>query len=367
MRIVYFLKKGLQCYPPCLTQVLMLHDLGAELVVYHGKNSDYIDELLENRKIEHYEFLSDSNSKNKFQRAVNFLKFVIEFRKKFVFNNEDVLWFGNVETILAANFHELKKYRFILNILELYDEGTIYDIKLRKILNKSIINICCEKHRAAIMRCRYNLQSLPFVMNNRPYEFYDDKPVDEKYKKVLDKHKGQFIIVYQGIISKDRPIDKIADALRLINDNKITLLILGKCNDDYRAFLQDRYHLTEFLGYVPAPEHLAITALCHIGIANYKAVNLNNEFCAPNKIYEYAKYGLPMLCSCNIGLLETVGVYKAGECIDLENTQEIVNAIQKIKDNYREYSARALRLYKESDNELILREIYGKVIKIYTK
>lgn len=49
MRIFYFLKKGFQFYPPCLAQILMLNDLGVELEVYHGKNSDFINQLLDKR------------------------------------------------------------------------------------------------------------------------------------------------------------------------------------------------------------------------------------------------------------------------------------------------------------------------------
>ena len=361
MRIIYLLKKGLQCYPPCLCQVLLLNDLGAELVVYHGKNSSTINDLLKNRNIEHYEYTSDKDSRNKIESAFNFMRFLVEFRKRFNFANNDILWFGNVETILAANYLKLRKYKYVLSVLELYDEGTFYDWILKKVLKNATINLCCEKHRAAIMQSRYDLTETPFVFHNKPYDYINESIISDTNSRILYKYRDCFIVIYQGLIAKDRPLDKIAEALNTINDDKIVFLVLGKCSEDYRKSLRYIYKQTEFLGYVPAPEHLSITSMCHLGIANYNTQNLNNVFCAPNKIYEYAKYGLPMLCSRNIGLSETVGVYGAGECIDFSNLQETVCAIRKIKSNYEEYSRSALRLYKETNNIHVMKDIFQKL------
>lgn len=65
MKIVYIIKKGFQYYPPCLAQVLILNDLGMELEIYHGKNSEYIDGLLDIRQIKHYQLNSDNDAKGR--------------------------------------------------------------------------------------------------------------------------------------------------------------------------------------------------------------------------------------------------------------------------------------------------------------
>lgn len=363
MRIIYLIKKGLQYYPPCLAQVLMLNDLGAELVVYHGKNSPTINAILDKRMIKHFEFVSDRDSKNRVESAFNFLKFAVELRKMALFDNDDILWFGNAETIIAADFKRLKERKFVSSILELYKAGTIYDIRLRKILKYSVANLCCEKHRAAIMQCIYKLDKMPYTLSNKPYTFQDKVPIRSEYRGIIEKYKGCFIILYQGIISNDRPLDKIAEALNVLNDKKIVFFILGKCNEKYKLYLKSIYERIEFFGFIPAPEHLAITSKCHLGIANYGMENLNNVFCAPNKIYEYAKYGLPILCSQNIGLTETVGVYKAGECIDLNNVQKIIESINIIRLNYTNYSKAALALYNETNNVIIIKEIYDTLAR----
>ena len=361
MRIIYLIKKGLHCYPPCLNQVLMLDDLGVNLVVYHGKNSSMVNALLDNRKIEHYEFSSDTDSKNRLESAINFVKFCLELRKKFTFDYEDIVWFGNAETVLAVGRNTLKNYKYVLSVLELYDERTLYDRRLKKVLGDAAVTICCEKHRAAIMQSRYKLPSMPFVLSNKPYSYLTEPEIKEQYLNIINKHEGSFIVVYQGVIAKDRPLNRIAEALNIINDKKIVFFVLGKCSDEYKKYIQDIYPQTEFFGYVPAPEHLAITAKCNLGIANYDTRNLNNVFCAPNKIYEYARYGIPMLCSLNIGLMETVGTYGAGKCVDFNEHQELIRAIKDIQSHYETFSNSALRLYNETENFSIMQKIYEKI------
>lgn len=78
---VLFLKKGFQFYPPCLAQILMLNDLGVELEVYHGKNSDFINQLLDKRKIKHHELFSDSLKNGKLQSVKKILNYRYEAKK----------------------------------------------------------------------------------------------------------------------------------------------------------------------------------------------------------------------------------------------------------------------------------------------
>ena len=78
MRIFYFLKKGFQFYPPCLAQILLLNDLGVELEVYHGKNSDFINQLLDKREIRHHELSSDNLKNGKFQSV----KKILDYRQE---------------------------------------------------------------------------------------------------------------------------------------------------------------------------------------------------------------------------------------------------------------------------------------------
>ncbi len=354
MKIVYVLKKGFQYFPPCLTQVLCLDDLGVELEVYHGKNTETIDNLLDKRGIKHFELSSDRQSKNKFERAINLLRFIPEMKKlNRAIPKDTLLWLGNCETAVAFGIKKLKNRRFVVSVLELYEEKSFLGKTLAKYINYAEAVVCCEPHRAAIMMSRHNLKKKPFVVANKPYEYQETIKAKEEILQKLDDYKDKFIVIYQGNISPERPLMRIAKALNKLGDPNVYFFVLGKFFSggkmDYINEVKKAYPNTVFWGYVPAPEHLAITAKCNIGIATYDMHCMNTVFCAPNKIYEYSKYGLPMLTSLNIGLTETVGVAKAAECVNFDDEEEILKGIKTIKDNYSFYSENALKFYNDYD------------------
>ena len=364
MKMFYFLKKGFQFYPPCLAQILMLNDLGVELEVYHGKNSDFINQLLDKRKIKHHELFSDSLKNGKLQSVKKILNYRYEAKKiiKSIPDSE-ILWFGNCESIMTLG-NILEGRRFVASILELYDDQKWIDHLLLNILPKAEAIICCEKHRAAIMKSRYHLKKPPYVMPNKPYEIEESEKkhgeyskVDPEIYKIMDECKQKSIVLYQGIISKDRPLSNIARALAEINDENVVFWIMGKGDEQVVDEAKGIYKNTIYLGYVPSPQHLIVTQAAHIGIANYDFSNLNNVFCAPNKIYEYAKFGLPMLTSDNVGLVETVGAACAASCVDFSCIDDIVRGIKKILENEQLYRKNAQKFYAATDNMQIMKQI----------
>lgn len=355
MKIVYIIKKGFQYYPPCLAQVLILNDLGMELEIYHGKNSEYIDGLLDIRQIKHYQLNSDNDAKGRVASIKKLIFYRQELKKILSgISCDEVLWFGNCESLMLLGKY-LENRKFVASILELYDDKRWIRKLLREILPKAEAVICCEKHRAAIMKSYYSLNELPYVIPNKAYELglsneYSPILHNDFLQKTTNKAAGKIVVLYQGIISKDRPLSVVANALAKINNPNIVFWIMGSGDMQVVEETKHIYTNTEYLGYIPSPQHLFVTAFASIGIANYDYSNLNNVFCAPNKIYEYAKFGIPMLTSDNIGLSETVGAEGAAECVDFREVNQVKNGLLTIINGYTQYSKCAKKFYHMSDN-----------------
>lgn len=212
---------------------------------------------------------------------------------------------------------------------------------------------------------RYKLKNRPVVFTNKPY---DGKYVDlfqsckiSNYDNIIRIFDDKNIILYQGIVRADRPIDNVARALLRLGDDNNLFVIMGKVNKEYMNNIKEIYSNILFIDYVPAPEHLEITKHAKIGMAIYDNSNLNNEFCAPNKIYEYAKFGIPMLTSQNIGHLETVGEVGAAKCIDLNDVNSIVSAIKFIQREYDRMSKNADIFYFSENSLDKIKKIYDSI------
>lgn len=360
MKVTYILKKGLHHYPPCLAQVLYLKDLNVDIEVYHGEESTVINQILDERGIKHHILQSDRRNENKLQSMVTMYAYCRELRNilQRIPTNE-LIWFGNCESAMGAG-NRLHGRNYVLSVLELYDKGSYYDRFLKKYIHDAKLVLCCEKHRAEIMRIYYGLKKAPYVLPNKPYELNHDlreEDLSDDVKCKITQMQGKTVVLYQGIITADRPLDRIAAALNNMNDPNICFAVLGRASKEMEQKLKGIYENTLFMGYVPSPQHLLITKYADIGIANYDFSCLNNLFCAPNKIYEYAKFGVPMLTSKNISLVETVGRYKCAECVDFSDVKRIEEGIKKIITNKEIYARNAIAFYEDCDNKAVLEKV----------
>ena len=85
----------------------------------------------------------------------------------------------------------------------------------------------------------------------------------------------------------------------------------------YIKYLKDLFEKNSlinihFLGNLDLKSLYSILKVSDLGIISYSNINLNNRFCAPNKLYEYAMFNLPMITSDQVLFKRTFKKYKIG-------------------------------------------------------
>lgn len=212
-----------------------------------------------------------------------------------------------------------------------------------------------ERNRAHIQRVLWDLKIVPTVIPNKPLNL--DEAEDLAGQSVRHNKRpigSSWVLVYQGIFAPDRNIDNYAAAVESLGE-RYTLNLVGNF-----ARREDRTHVmklcasherTCYKGYVPAPEHLAYTARAHIGLLPYRPTKnarfspLNALYCAPNKVWEYSAFGLPMIGSDVPGLFETLELQHAGLTVNDSDVNSIIGAIETICNSYERYSAASRSLF----------------------
>lgn len=89
-----------------------------------------------------------------------------------------------------------------------------------------------------------------------------------------------------------------------------------------------------FLGELPHHQLQTIYPFIDFGFILYKAVDLNFEFCAPNKLYEYWSHGIPVIAHPLQGLIPLFDNPLKGILLDFQSpdlTSEITNVITQGK------------------------------------
>jgi len=100
---------------------------------------------------------------------------------------------------------------------------------------------------------------------------------------------------------------------------------------------------------IAAPKHLMVTSHASVGIVCYSFESLNNIFCAPNKVWEYSGFGLPILAQRLPGVIPYVEGFSAGVCVEFERPEEVAQGIQRLIEDESVYRLGAQRLYESCD------------------
>lgn len=275
--------------------------------------------------------LPQSHKVNKLRKLKNYIdyrSFVKKTLSKFA-SKEDLIWLGSLDTARACKGLEfLETNEYILHLHELYDthRDLLESIKPVAIKAKKVVSP--EENRAAILQVWLGLKERPVVLPNKPYSHPRTRkmqPTHELTKKILaNVNPNNKVIIYQGHISKDRSLEPVIEAIQDIEN--VEFWLMGP-DHNYVNELISKSDKVKYLGYVPAPYHLEITSYADLGIMSYDLVNLNNLYCAPNKVWEYLGFNLYFICN----KVQSLANFEKRKCCalsdfnNIENLREIIS------------------------------------------
>lgn len=348
--------------PPMITIIDSLKDKYKLKVITHlfEGNEEKFREMYKGKPVELITNHPLSKSRSKVERLKNRLKrrlFETYIRGLFPTIDYDILWCIHEDTIMRfANLFKGKKY--IVSLYELNDTRQNILKGIKKTLQNARAVYVPEYNRACITRCWLDLKKTPTVIPNKPLGHPLERNLPCVHQEYFD---GKFTILYQGLVIEERKIDAYCEAVQDMNDIQLVVMGNGYGAEDYRNFLKQKYPKVKFIDFVTPPKHLNVTSNAQIGIVTYDYSTLNTIFCAPNKIWEYAGFGIPMIANDIPGLNDTVSKYHAGICVDTEDAEAIKEAIIKISSDYEFYKESTLAFY----NSCNIKDLINKIVKEY--
>ncbi len=367
MKILVVLKGDLNKLPPVLSVCHHLADLGHNLTVVtnhisesniNGFKAKGIDFCLIN------EFNLPGNIIGKIGRWASFH---VNAWKKIRNSDFDILWVASADTVLALG-KKVFSQKYILHVHELYDQIPRYRKSLCEYMINALKIFVPDETRAHVFRAWYQLKETPVVLPNKPYfhpKIRNVEITDTKAAEIFDKiPKNNKIVLYQGVIDERRAIKPIAKAIEELGEPWTFVIQCPDTNNEYFKDFLKNYKFVR-IPYVAAPKHLELTSNVHIGVLAYQHANLNNEFCAPNKVWEYAGFGLPMIANDVFGLKHTVGDNVLGICLNLSliKVDDIKKKILDIDENYLKYSDRSITFYESVNNKDIIESQINCLLK----
>ena len=382
MRTIYLvLRERIVNYPPVLSMIDALLSIG-EKVVFIGNFNGFDQKEKYEKKgvvfVKVSEYNGQASLLDKYLKMRAFKKEVSSYLAA-NFKKDDLLWVMHAETICLLG-KMLNKYKTILHFFEYVDPEINWKYRLMspsfdmgEVCRKAYKVVCCEYNRAHITKGLFQLVDLPAILPNK--YFADEKelappplPVAEKVAEIEKKVKGKTVILYQGVfLDKERRLEEFITAVNNMPDNYV-LIAMGRGSTLFEN-LKKKYSSSRilFIDFINPPYHLLVTRLASVGILSYFPRNrsiatvINPLYCAPNKTFEYARYGIPMVSNDVPALYYTFKEFNCGEIVSYPMTPEkIERTITKIMGNKDSYSQSAREFYNSVDIISIIRNIVGK-------
>lgn len=374
--IVVYIGDIMHC-PPALSVVQVLNDLDISTVLCTiGENTKEIHNSigkLNNCAIELAwpEYKNDINKLSKFKRMEEIKKNLWKIIDNY-YDKNSLIWVVGEEGIKHLGY-KLLKYNYVLHLLEL-NEG-IYYISGNNVLKLDHIKLShnakaiveAEYNRAQIIKAWWKLDNLPFVFPNKPYNGYEvhknsEITSNQNVKSIINELSNKKIILYQGNISKERPLNEYVEAVHdLGSDYAFVMMING--SNPYPELNYSNFYVLPFIN---PPYHLEVTSHAYIGILSYVPIKnsysiLNTLYCAPNKIWEYSQFGLPMIGNDLPALKYLFLEYHNGICLHQLKKTEIINAILEIDNNYNDYSFASQKFFHSVDLKNVMKNILQSI------
>ena len=187
----------------------------------------------------------------------------------------------------------------------------------------------------------------------------------EEARALLGMTADKKIIIYTGYFYEWKGIDTLIRSMRLFQDDKVELWLVGGAAEDtarVRRIIEDlKLSNVRLIGYKPYKEALLYqrAADCVV-VTGTNAHQESKLFTSPLKLFEYMASGTPIVASATPALQEIVADGKSAVLVEPDNEQAMHAGIRFVLDNHDTaalYAARAKQEVAQYDWSVRARHI----------
>jgi glycosyltransferase involved in cell wall biosynthesis len=215
-----------------------------------------------------------------------------------------------------------------------------------------------------------------WFIQNVPFLYFTETGKFEEEKRAIEKQipKGKKILLFQGAgINVERGVEELVASMNFLDPAHYHLLIVGGGDIfDTIKELVNKNRLTDRITIIPkVPFEVLrhITKQAHIGFTLDKPTNINHIYGLPNKIFDYAHAGIPIISSRLVELESIIRDYGIGTFIENHNPKHIAECIKnafehpELLEEWKKNTEKVKMAYNWENEEVKLVQIFDLVSK----
>lgn len=337
--------------------------------IYWDRGQDSYDLLENNKKVKRFKYKSNIKKNNSLSRLISSFSFGVYVYKSLRTLKPKIIHASKTDVMAIVWLYKLlnNKVKVIYEVSDLHHlaynkKKQLHLVIIRKFLY-GMEKIFLKKVDSLVVTSPYFWDEYYKELITKDKVIYiPNSPEKQSFESYSKIENNDFTI---GFIGKVRYKKELMNLIDIIEELKVRLFIAGngpdlaevqnyaKGNNNIRFFGEYNYEkdISDLYGEIDC-----IYSMYDVTIENVKIA-------LPNRLYEAAFCGIPLIVSENTKLAEIVKSYQLGEAVETGNKEDLKIKIEKIKKNIFE----SKRYYERYSKIFIAENSYEKLSASYKK
>jgi glycosyltransferase involved in cell wall biosynthesis len=355
LRILHFFPGLLQHLPPLLTAVICSAQAGAAVSVLGLGVPAHLERLLGEAGVHVFSLGFSRYPRSAVGKTLLRIRFWLHLRRLTDEGGFNLYWAHGAHAMAYDGALSARSAR-VSHAHEIHPRGSRLHRHQQRFMRSSVAVVTPEETRAQLLKADVRPGACFFVVPNRPAAALLQPPAGaddgiSAYRRAGGSPACSSLVLYQGLIDSERCSLELVDAIGSLGASVGLLLVGAVPSSRYAGLLVARLagqNRAVHLQHMEYPSHLALAENCRVGAVLYAPSDPNNVFCAPNKVFEYAIAGIPMLLSSSPPLERLNNRYNIGRCTDPLDPKSIAMGLSSLlQDDPREWRERTERMLSE--------------------
>lgn len=321
-----------------LKQGRSLISAGYNVTIYClHKNGLAKREIIDSILVKRIKLFSNVSKRSGLAQIVQYIEFF--FRLLFTIRKTDIINASSVAPLPIAVFIKLLhfgKIKIVYDARELESERNdlvglkkkVFSTIERKLIRFADEVTTVSDSIAEEYRKKYNIKKPKLIINCPPLSIVEKS---RKFHEVFNLDNETKVFLYQGVFGKGRGIEVMIEAFKNLKNEKIALVLMGYGAMENEVKKASHENSNIFYHQAVSPDELLqYTACADVGLTLIENSSLSYYYCLPNKFFEYAMAGLPILSTNLLELQMLVTKYQCGILINDVSIEECISGIKRI-------------------------------------
>ena len=223
---------------------------------------------------------------------------------------------------------------------------------LRKVINLLAIRLTDYLLSPQEDRLKLAKNKYPFCRGY--YLVYNCQPLSPLKEGIIKSPVSKPTVLYSGQLTDWIEIDLLLNTIRSLY-HRFKFVLVGECLDQKilgRIYKAQKEKQLLYLGYLPNSEISQYYHQAQIGLVLWKQFNQTTRFSAPNKLFEYISWGLPVVSTQLYSVAKWNQLYKFGIVLAHNDTMSLKSALISLSSprSYAAFARHGSYLYKTQLN-----------------